>query len=114
MLLNYNYGVAALKWWGKGLAHLLTARRRPAPPIPLGPSRSKHERSVTIAGVEGSSGGSREAEDTDERRQADAERLVLTFWANTPAARNHRAQQQAARKDRMAEWQNGVRMASET
>ncbi|KAJ6573577.1 hypothetical protein DFH09DRAFT_1079130 [Mycena vulgaris] len=107
MRLNYNYGVAALKWWGEGPEYLLAARKRPAPPIPapLGPSRSKHDRSVTtekfdnacmkVAGVEGSSGGSRKAEDTDERRQSEAERLVRTLWANTSGARNHCAKQQA-------------------
>ncbi|KAJ6616757.1 hypothetical protein B0H10DRAFT_1948916 [Mycena sp. CBHHK59/15] len=126
LLLHYNYGVAALKWWGKGPEQLLTARKRPAPPIaaPLGPSRSKGDRLVTtrkladartkFEGLQGGSGGNREEEDTDERRQSQAERLVLTFYSNTPAARSRRAKQQAERKDRMAEWQNGVCMALET
>jgi hypothetical protein len=122
LLLNYNYGVAALKWWGKGPEHLLTARKRPAPPIaaPLGPQRSKHDPSVTtakladarkLAGLQGGSGGNREAEDIDERRQYEAELLVATLYANTPAARGRREQQQADRTDRMDKWQNGVRMA---
>ncbi|KAJ7895632.1 hypothetical protein B0H14DRAFT_2681203 [Mycena olivaceomarginata] len=113
LLLNYNYGVAALKWWGKGPEYLLTARKRPAPPIaaPLGSLRSKDNRSRKLAGLQGGSGGNGEVEDIDERRQSEAERLVLTLYANTPAARGRRAKQQAERKDRMAEWQNGVRMA---
>jgi hypothetical protein len=124
LLLNYSYGVAALKWWGKGPEHLLTARKRPAPPIaaPLGPSRSKHNRSVTtakladarnLAGLQGGSGGNGGVEDIDELRQFEAEQLVLTLYANTPAARGRRAKQQAERKDRMVEWQNGVRTALE-
>ncbi|KAJ7718774.1 hypothetical protein DFH07DRAFT_859931 [Mycena maculata] len=120
LLLNYSYGVAALKWWGKGPDYLLTARKRPAP---LGPIRSKHDRSVTtakpadarnLAGLQGGSAGNREVEDIDERRQSEAERLVLTLYANTPAARGRRAKRQAERKDRMAAWQDGVRMTSET
>jgi hypothetical protein len=113
LLLNYNYGVAALKWWGKGPEYLLTARKRPAPPIaaPLGSLRSKHNRSHKLAGLQGGSGDNGEVEDIDERRQFEAERLVLTLYANTHAARGRRAKQQAECKDRMAEWQNGVPMA---
>ncbi|KAJ7669051.1 hypothetical protein B0H14DRAFT_3538832 [Mycena olivaceomarginata] len=101
LLLNYNYGVAALKWWGKGPEYLLTARKRPAPPIAatLGSLRSKVNRSHKLAGLQGGSGGNGEVEDIDERRQSEAERLVDA------------RKQQAERQDRMAEWQNGVRMA---
>ncbi|KAJ7046173.1 hypothetical protein C8F04DRAFT_987884 [Mycena alexandri] len=129
LLLNYNYGVAALKWWGKGPEHLLTARKRPTPPIaaPLGPSRIRHDREVTtgklddarkapasFAGGQDGSGGNNDVDDIDERRQSDAERLVLTLYASAPAARDRRAKQRAEREHRMVEWQSGVRMALET
>ncbi|KAJ7146074.1 hypothetical protein C8R44DRAFT_756503 [Mycena epipterygia] len=88
LLLHYNYGVAALRWWGKGPEKLLTARKRPAPPIaaPLGPSRSKDDRSAKTQdartkseGFQDGSDGNREEEDIDERRQFQAERLVISF-----------------------------------
>ncbi|KAJ7816651.1 hypothetical protein B0H13DRAFT_2380288 [Mycena leptocephala] len=124
LLLHYNYGVAALKWWGKGPEYLLSARTRPAPLIaaPLGPSRSTHDRSLTttklaqarqLAGLQGGSGDNGEVDDIDARHESEAERLVLTFYANTPAARSRRAKQQAERTDRMIQWQNGVRMGLE-
>ncbi|KAF8201370.1 hypothetical protein K438DRAFT_2015687 [Mycena galopus ATCC 62051] len=115
LLLNYNYGVAALKWWGKGPEYLITARKRPTPPIaaPLGPvTTTKFTNVRKSAGLQGGSGRNREVEDNDERRQSEAELLVLTLYANTPAARARRAKQQAEHKDWMAEWRNGV--ASET
>ncbi|KAJ7473168.1 hypothetical protein B0H11DRAFT_2430528 [Mycena galericulata] len=112
LLLNYNYGVAVLKWWGQGKERLVTARTRPAGPIaaPLESPRSKHDRAVTTGELDGS-GDDTEAVDIDVLRQSQAEELVLTFWANTPAARTRRARQRAERRERMAEWQNGVRMA---
>ncbi|KAJ7689119.1 hypothetical protein B0H17DRAFT_1067041 [Mycena rosella] len=125
LLLHYNYGVAALKWWGNGPEYLITARMRPAPPIvaPLGPSRNKDDRSITtkleeartLGGLQGGAGAgsSKEIEDIDERRDADAERLVLEFYANTPTARRRRAQEKAEKQDRMTQWQSGVVTALE-
>lgn len=123
LLLHYNYGVAALKWWGKGPEYLITARRRPTPPIPapMGPSKSKHDRSVTTkkleeactsgpGGLQGGAGaGGRKAiEDIDERREEDAERLVLNFYVNTPTARHRRAQEKVEKQDKITGWQKGL------
>ncbi|KAF7345562.1 hypothetical protein MVEN_01574900 [Mycena venus] len=121
LLLHYNYGVAALKWWGKGPEYLITARTRPAPPIPaaMGPSKSKHDRSVRTkkledarspGGLQGDAGtgGSKAIEDIDERREEDAERLVLNFYVNTPTARLRRAQEKAEKRDSITEWQKGL------
>ncbi|KAJ7482807.1 hypothetical protein B0H11DRAFT_1862672 [Mycena galericulata] len=117
LLLNYNYGVAALKWWGRGKECLLTARMRPIA-APLGPPKSKHDSALKfddartkLGALEGGSGGNTESVDIDELRQSQAEELVLAFWSNTPAARTRLAKKRAERQERMIGWQNGVRMA---
>ncbi|KAJ7828849.1 hypothetical protein B0H14DRAFT_3466089 [Mycena olivaceomarginata] len=107
LLLHYNY-----------------ARTRPVPLIvaPRGLSRRTHDRSLTTAklaqarqpaGLQGGSGSNGEVDDIDARRESEAERLVLTFYANAPAARSRRAKQQAERTDRMVQRQNGVRVGLE-
>ncbi|KAJ6610360.1 hypothetical protein B0H10DRAFT_2060302 [Mycena sp. CBHHK59/15] len=104
-LLNYNYGVAALKWWGNGTDGLLLERARPSPaiPAPMGPSHTKHDRSIATVKFNNvhmeSPGGSwlaggGGAEDQDTCRQMDAEQLVLMLWANAPAARDYREKEQ--------------------
>ncbi|KAJ6533739.1 hypothetical protein DFH09DRAFT_1325595 [Mycena vulgaris] len=101
---NTLTGVAALKWWNKGLAQLLTAcQMRPAPlAAPLGPSRSKGDRSDTAGeladarrNVEGLQGSSEAQDDIDQHRQLETEQ-------HTPAARRRHAEQQEEHKDRMA------------
>ncbi|KAJ7505843.1 hypothetical protein B0H11DRAFT_1904416 [Mycena galericulata] len=114
LLLHYNYGVAALKWWGKGPEYLITARTRPSPQM-VSPPKSNHDCAATTKTLEearilggADAGGSTEIEDIDERREADAERLVLKFYTNTPAARRRRAQETAEKQDRMTQWRSDV------
>jgi hypothetical protein len=87
----------------------------------MGPSKSKHDRSVTtkkleeartsgpggLQGVAGA-GGRKAIEDIDERREEDAERLVLNFYVNTPTARHRRAQEKVEKQDRITGWQKGL------
>ncbi|KAJ7091567.1 hypothetical protein B0H15DRAFT_836667 [Mycena belliarum] len=73
ILLDYNYGVAALKWWGRGNDALLKNRER---------LRAEHD-SLIVA-------------DVDSARQSQAEELVLRLWANTPAARTRREKQRGS------------------
>ncbi|KAJ7645768.1 hypothetical protein B0H17DRAFT_1022794 [Mycena rosella] len=53
LLLHYNYGVAAVIWWGKGESRLHASNRpnipRPKVPVPapMGPRRVMHDRQVT-------------------------------------------------------------------
>ncbi|KAJ6482903.1 hypothetical protein C8R47DRAFT_1133084 [Mycena vitilis] len=120
LLLHYNYGVAAMKWWGKGPEHLLTARKRPIA-APLGPVRNKHDRSPTVEKLSDARstinfhGGSRSTQqDIDAEREAEAEHLILTFYANTAAARERRAQHQRELEERTSDWQTNVGRALST
>jgi hypothetical protein len=52
LLLHYNYGAAAVKWWGHGteVLHNRFQPPRPSGPVlaPSGPSRGTHNRSIAI------------------------------------------------------------------
>ncbi|KAJ6508757.1 hypothetical protein C8R45DRAFT_1208371 [Mycena sanguinolenta] len=122
LLLHYNYGVAALKWWGRGKEQLLIGRIRPARPIPapLGPSGSTtgelDSARAKFSRPTGGSGSNTEAKaiDIDTPPQSQAEQIVLTLWANTPTARRRRAEQKAERAKRIVDWQRNVSRAPET
>ncbi|KAJ7867348.1 hypothetical protein B0H14DRAFT_3441796 [Mycena olivaceomarginata] len=111
LLLHYNYGVAVLKWWGKVQGTYFQLGRAPT-----------HDRSLTtaklaqarqLAGLQGGSGSNGEVDDIDARRESEAERLVLTFYANAPATQSRRANQQAESTNRMVQRQNGIRVGLE-
>src|ERR1700733_2591046 len=53
VLLHYNYGAAAVKWWGHH-TDVLRARGPPHPPSPPPPT-STHDRSIAIKKREGHS-----------------------------------------------------------
>ncbi|KAJ6555080.1 hypothetical protein DFH09DRAFT_1318269 [Mycena vulgaris] len=120
LLLNYNYGVGALKWWLRKGAP--THGSEPPDCCPAGtveeqarPLRNDRQtRGCILAALEGGSGGNTETVDIDALRQSQAEELVLILWVNTPAAQTRRAKQRAERQERMSERQNGFRMALET
>jgi hypothetical protein len=115
VLLDYNYGVAVLKWWGKGYGQgdFLQHRRHSGPSATIAtsnppgrPSRSSDHRSCTTdakledvartkpaAALEDDfdSGNQEEAETVDTGSEAppqsQAEELVFALWDNHPAAR---------------------------
>ncbi|KAJ7856974.1 hypothetical protein B0H14DRAFT_2578610 [Mycena olivaceomarginata] len=99
LLLHYNYGVAALKWWGKDTRSF--------------PHYRETCKARQLAGLQGGSGSNEEVDDIDARRESEAERLVLTFYANAPATQSRRAKQQAESTNRMVQRQNGVRVGLE-
>ncbi|KAJ7729221.1 hypothetical protein B0H14DRAFT_3518366 [Mycena olivaceomarginata] len=50
LLLHYNYGVAALKWWGKVQStYFQSDARRSSDRCPAGTIRRTHDRSLTTA-----------------------------------------------------------------
>ncbi|KAJ7672903.1 hypothetical protein B0H17DRAFT_947299, partial [Mycena rosella] len=121
LLLHYNYGVAAVIWWGKGESRLHASNRpnipRPTVPVPapMGPRRVMHDRQVTRDKLEharaedvgsrgtGSAAGKSE-QDTD---RVYAEDFVLTLWASTVVARERREAEAKENAYRMERWQAG-------
>jgi hypothetical protein len=118
LLLHYNYGAAAVKWWGHGAAHLARSNRpnipRPSAPMPapMGPTRTTHNRQSTTdkltrmrnlpSGNVGGTGGAIPNEDV-----MDPDEVVLFFWANTPAACDRRKRAVTDDASRMEQWQRG-------
>ncbi|KAJ7884821.1 hypothetical protein B0H14DRAFT_2700246 [Mycena olivaceomarginata] len=120
LLLRYNYGVAAVLWWGKGQSRLHASNRpnvpRPKVPVPdpMGPPRVTHDRQVTRdklenARAEGALQGAGSAIGRSEQ-DADltyAEELVLSLWASTGVAHERRENEAEEYAYRMERWQAG-------
>ncbi|KAF8509116.1 hypothetical protein BU17DRAFT_7722, partial [Hysterangium stoloniferum] len=110
LLLHYNYGAAAVKWWGNGTETLRKLAQPPRPsvpvPAPSGPSRTTHDRKTAFskhdaaraADVSGagnatagpSTTGPATGEgllDLEGQAMWDEDDVVLFFWGNSQAAR---------------------------
>ncbi|KAJ7779747.1 hypothetical protein B0H16DRAFT_1830035, partial [Mycena metata] len=125
MLLHYNYGAAAVKWWGHGKSHLEISNRPTMPrpsvlvPAAMGPIRNKrtaaqldtsiHKRATGNAG--GSGLGPRDADAAG----MDSDEIVMFFWSQNPAAlerRKHEAEdrkrEEEERASRIERWRDSV------
>ncbi|KAJ7023795.1 hypothetical protein C8F04DRAFT_1401491 [Mycena alexandri] len=127
LLLHYNYGAAAVKWWGHGTSHLGILNRptmpRPIVPMPaaMGPTRTRRtgaDLNVSLkkrAGAAGGSGsGPRDSEARDEQ-VLDADEVIMFFWSQNPAALERRKQEaedqkheQEERASRLEQWRESV------
>ncbi|KAF7371518.1 ER-Golgi vesicle protein transport Sft2 [Mycena venus] len=130
MLLHYNYGAAAVKWWGHGAnSHLGISNRptmpRPSVPVPAatGPTRTKRTAAQLDASIlkraTGDSGGSgsgpRENEAARDEEVMDPDEIVMFFWSQNPAALERRKREAEDRKreeeervSRMEQWRESV------
>lgn len=137
LLLHYNYGAAALKWWGHGTNVLRKQFKPPRPitPVPAeaGPSRTAHTRTTAIRkreeaqkhGTTGKRGTTRqqstarepvaapaEAGSVEEgqREQAtwDEDEVMLFFWENTQAAKERHGKRFQESAQRMDSWRKGL------
>ncbi|KAJ6473663.1 hypothetical protein C8R45DRAFT_874131 [Mycena sanguinolenta] len=130
MLLHYNYGAAAVKWWGRGAnSHLGISNRptipRPSVPVPAatGPIRTKRtaahleasiqKRATGNTGVSGS--GPRESEAARDGEVMDPDEIIMFFWSQNPAALERRKREAEDRKreeeeraSRMEQWRERV------
>ncbi|KAJ7907509.1 hypothetical protein B0H13DRAFT_2332327 [Mycena leptocephala] len=120
LLLHYNYGVAAVLWWGKGQSRLHASNRpnvpRPKVPVPdpMGPPRVTHNRQVTRdklenARAEGTlqGAGSAIGQSEQDADRTYAEELVLSLWASTGVAHDRRENEAEEYAYRMERWQAG-------
>lgn len=135
LLLHYNYGAAAVKWWGHGAnSHLGILNRptmpRPNVPVPsaMGPIRTERsgaqlETSIqkrTMGNVGGSGSGHKDREAAQEGEVMDPDDIVMFFWSRNPAAVERRKREAEDRKReeeehayRMERWREGAMAACE-
>jgi len=104
LLLHYNYGAAAVKWWGHRSEII---QNRPNIPHPSGPipatrvlSGTVHDRALAIqkldaaqaasglgAGNPMARGGTGEMVDAEGQAKWDEDELILFLWSNSKAAK---------------------------
>ncbi|KAJ6557111.1 hypothetical protein B0H10DRAFT_2121174 [Mycena sp. CBHHK59/15] len=130
MLLHYNYGAAAVKWWGHGAnSHLGILNRptmpRPSVPVPAatGPIRTKRTAAQLDASVKkratgdagGSGSGPGDSEAARDEEVMDPDEIVMFFWSQNPAALERRKREAEDRKreeeeraSRMEQWRESV------
>jgi hypothetical protein len=129
MLLHYNYGVAAVKWWGRGKEHLGIKNRPaiPRPSVPVraatGPDRTKRTAEQLAALTEardarkagGSGSGPKDSEAERDNEVMDPDGVVMFFWSQNPAALERRKRlaedrkgEEEERASRMDKWRNSV------
>ncbi|KAG7442237.1 uncharacterized protein BT62DRAFT_955169 [Guyanagaster necrorhizus] len=134
LLLHYRYGAAAVKNWGKNVAVLIQYHQPNRPlvptPAPMGPSKAKHVRSVSIkkrekrrreeeregagAGMEQAGGrnegGTSAATAVESEAQDiwDEHDVMLFFWGNSKAAQERRAKEEADHRQYLEKWRSGI------
>ncbi|KAJ6530689.1 hypothetical protein B0H19DRAFT_1191825 [Mycena capillaripes] len=129
MLLHYNYGAAAVKWWGHGKSHLEISNRptmpRPSVPVPaaMGPIRTRRTaaqlEASSLRRATGDAGGSgsrpRDSEAARDGEVMDADEIVMFFWSQNPAAVERRKREAEDRKreeeeraSRVEQWRESL------
>ncbi|KAJ7800957.1 hypothetical protein B0H14DRAFT_2386792, partial [Mycena olivaceomarginata] len=130
MLLHYNYGAAAVKWWGHGANSYLAISNqptmpRPSVPVPAatGPIRTKRTPAQLNASIQkrrtgsigGSGSGNRNSEAERDGEVMDPDEIVMFFWSQNPAVRERRDRETEDRKReeeecafRMEPWRGSV------
>ncbi|KAF8495603.1 hypothetical protein BU17DRAFT_78499 [Hysterangium stoloniferum] len=114
LLLHYNYGAAAVKWWGNGKGTLQKLAQPPRPPVPVpspsGPSRTTHDRNTAISkrdaaraagrsgtgnATAGPSTGEGRLVDSEDQAIWDEDDVMLFFWGSSRAARERHGKKHA-------------------
>lgn len=125
LLLCYNYGAAAVKWWGKGKERIEKSSRPNIPhppipmPVPMGPRRTINDRSIATGkrdaarghALTGGSGGQTDVADINGGQRGtemDEDEVILYFWNNTQAARQRRESAEQELSYRIKQWATAV------
>ncbi|KAF8523457.1 hypothetical protein BU17DRAFT_63749 [Hysterangium stoloniferum] len=127
LLLHYNYGAAAVKWWGNGTETLRKLAQPPRPPVPVpapsASSRTTYDRMTAInkrdAGRAAGRSGARNATagaatgegdwvDSEGQAKWDEDDVVLFFWGNSQAVRERHDKKVQENSQRMEQWREGV------
>jgi len=130
LLLHYNYGAAAVKWWGHGDIELFEKHDNPArPEVPeeasLGPPKTLHDRTTAIQKREAAQNinagdaanttsgqqpgdqpkGMEESRGEGRRDEYDT---MLFFWGNSPAAMERHRKKEEATLEYMEKWRRSM------
>ena len=125
LLLHYNYGAAAVNWWGRGKEVLHNRLNIPCPivsaPAPLGPMKMLHDRTITIkkrdtaqhadeagTGIVMAGDEAMDMVESKDQAQWDEDDVMLFFWGNSQAAVEcyHRKQEEMTWY--MEQWRQGM------
>lgn len=113
ILLHYNYGAAAIEWWGQGVDFLQNRSNPPRPPVPvqveMGPPRTKHDRAITINDV-GTEAG--DMMDSEGQAQWDEDDVMLFLQGNSKALKDRSLKRKEKSTQRMEQWRKGASQVS--
>ncbi|GJJ06640.1 hypothetical protein Clacol_000834 [Clathrus columnatus] len=123
-LLNYNFGAAAVRLWGKNKMVFENREEIQRPKIRVSnmapkrtPGKENRERFVTKRrkldeqGGQGEVGPSRapqDAQNTATTQEWDEDDIMLFFWGNTKAARERRERKEQNIKESVKKWRSTV------
>jgi len=129
LLLHYNYGAAAVKWWGHGVDVLQNRSNAPRPSVPVqaeaGPSRTQHDSANTIQKLDlarGAGGvavgnapagaGAGEMVDSEDQAQWDEDDVMLFLWGNSKASKDRYRKQKEENTQRMEQWRQDASLVT--
>ena len=119
--LHYNYGAAAVKWWGRGEEVLQNRPNIPrliaSAPAPFGPTRTLHDRTTAIhkcdaaqradeagTGIAAAGEEARDMMDSEDHTRWDEYNVMLFFWGNSQAAVERYHKKQEEETQYMEQW----------
>lgn len=115
LLLHYNYGAAAVKWWGRGVEVFQSRLNCVRPPTPapalVGRTSSRHDRAITVQdrGETEARDGPGEMLDTEAvQTRWDEDDVMLFFWGNSRGATERYRKKQEESIQKMERWRQGV------
>jgi len=112
LLLDYNYGAAAVKLWGHG-TEVLQDLTTPVPP-PVGPSKKGYDRNVTIkkrkkAKKRKKSRARNAAGEESDKAVWDEDEVMLFLWGNSRAAQERYIKRSEDKRRDVEQWKRGIK-----
>jgi len=109
LLLDYNYGAAAVKLWGHG-TEVLQDLTTPVPPL-VGPSKKKHDRNVKRKEVKkrNKSRARNTAGEESEKAVWDEDEVMLFLWGNSRAAQERHIKRSEDKRRDVEQWKRGIK-----
>jgi len=125
LLLDYNYGAAAVKLWGHGTEVLQDLTTPPRPPTsvppPVGPSKKKSDRNITIKkrkeakkredkAKRGKKSRARNAAGEESDKAVwDEDEVMLFLWGNSRAAQERHVKRSEDKRRDVEQWKRGIK-----
>jgi len=112
LLLDYNYGAAAVKLWGHGTDVLQDLTTPVSPPV--GPSKKKSDKNVTIKKLKEpkkrkkSRARNAGGEESD-KAVWDEDEVMLFLWGNSRAAQERHIKRSEDKRRDVEQWKRGIK-----